>query len=203
MNSILKFLIEATSLSAILVFLGKFILNYIRDTRLEKYKNDLEIESLKFKSDLDKHLEKYKISYSGLYQEQLIIIKETYKKLIRAEKPLEYLMRPVKFGPTKTKEESADEVVRKANELFDYYDENEVIFSDNSVKIFKAIRQKYFDVWDTFSITQAMGENVSNEMKNKLIKDMVDAYEKILQGEMQKLKLTLKVDFQRQLGLID
>jgi len=203
MNDILKFLIGATSVSTILIFLGKYLLYFLRDIGLEKYKNELSKESMKFQNDLEKRIEKFKISYSNLYVEQVVIMKETYKKLIKAEKPLEYLLRPVKISPVKPEAEVAKEVVDKANELFDYFDENELIFNEKTTEIFNLIRENYVKVWNTFSTKQFMGTNISGDLLIKLTEDMVKAYNDTLQGEMQKLKKELKKEFQLQLGIIE
>ncbi len=48
-----------------------------------------------------------------------------------------------------------------------------------------------------------MGENISKELLIKLVDDMTDAYENILQGEMQRLKAELKKDFRKKLGIIE
>jgi len=203
MNEIYKFIIEAAGVSTVLIFLGKFTLNFLRDVGLEKYKNELAKESIRFKSDLDINIEKFKISYSNVFVEKVEVIKETYKKLIRAENPLEYLMRPIKVGPTKSNEEIAAEVVIKANELFDYFDENELLFNDKSIETFKLIRKKYLKVWNTYSKKKFLGENISGKLLVMLRAEMSEVYEKILQGEIQDLKKLLKSEFQKQLGMLE
>lgn len=203
MDEILKYLIGATGISTILIFLGKLTLNFLRDIGLEKYKNELDKQAIKFKSELDTKLEKFRISYSNVFVEQVKIIKETYKKLIQAEKPLEYLLKPIKIGPIQSDEDVATEVVEKANELFNYYNENEIVFSEKSNETFSQIRKKYFEVWNTYSRKQFLGENISGELLIKLANDMQEAYEKKLQVEIQELKKSLKKEFQKQLGIIE
>jgi hypothetical protein len=46
-----------------------------------------------------------------------------------------------------------------------------------------------------------MGENISGEMSVKLNDDMMKAYEEILQKELQDLKMALKIEFRRELGV--
>ncbi len=203
MNDIVKFLIGTTGVSAILIFLGKYTLNFLRDIGIEKYKNELSKETYKFQSDLNKKMEKFKISYSNVFVEQIVIIKETYKRLIKAEKPLEYLLRPVKFGPIKPEEEVAKEVIERANELFDYFDENELIFSEKSSETFNLIRKKYIEVWNVYSTKQFMGTNISGELLVKIVNELQEAYQKTLQGEMQILKKSLRQELQKQLGILE
>jgi hypothetical protein len=203
MNSLLTFLIGASGITTTLIFIAKFAIKWISDAGLEKYKNELMQESIKYKSDLEKDLEKFKIKYTRLHLEQVEIIKLLYSKLIKAEKPLEYLLRPIKIKPDKPKAEIAQEVVLKANDFFDYFDENEVIFNEETCKTINLIKENYLKVWNTYSVTQFMGENVSGEMFIKLANDMKDAYEKILEGEIQTLKAELKNDFRKKLGIIE
>jgi len=203
MNSLLTFLIGTSGITTALIFIAKFVIKWIGDAGLEKYKNELIQESIKYKSFLDRDLEKFKIKYSRLHLEQVEIIKLLYSKLITAEKPLEYLLRPIKINPDKSNEEIADEVVRKANDFFDYFDENEVIFNEETCKLIKLIEESYLKVWKTYSIKQFMGENISDELLKKLVDDMTDAYKNILQGEMQILKAELKKDFRKKLGIIE
>lgn len=96
---IIKFLIGASGITTALIFIAKFVIKWIGDAGLEKYKNDLNQESLKYQNNLEKELEEFKIKYNILHVEQVEIIKILYSKLIHAEKPLEYLMRPKKLIP--------------------------------------------------------------------------------------------------------
>lgn len=203
MNSLLTFLIGTSGITTALIFIAKFVIKWIGNAELEKYKNNLLQESIKYKSFLDRDLEEFKIKYSRLHLEQVEIIKPLYSKLIRAEKPLEYLLRPIKINRDKSNEEIAEEVVQKANDFFDYFDENEVIFNEETCKIIKLIEENYLQVWKTHSDKQFMGENISEELLIKLVNDMKDAYENILQGEMQGLKSELKKDFRKKLGIIE
>ena len=203
MNDLFTFLIGASGITTALIFISKFAIKWIGDAGLEKYKNELKQESIKFQSILDRDLEKFKIKYTRLHIEQVEIIKSLYSKLIQAEKPLEYLLRPIKINPDKPNEEIAKEVVEKANIFFDYFDENEVIFGEETCKIIRSIKENYIKVWNTYSTKQFMRENLAGDLYVKLVNDMKEAYEKILEGEMQVLKNDLKNDFRKMLGIIE
>jgi hypothetical protein len=200
---ILQFLIEVSGITTALIFIARFVIKWIGDAGLERYKNELQKETLKFQSNLDKDLEKFKIKYYRLHIEQVEIIKKLYSKLIKAEKPLEYLMRPIKLNPDKSDNELSKDVVQNANEFFDYFDENEVIFNEETCKIIKLIKEKYIAVWNTYYAKQFVGETISGELLSKLVKDMRVAYDDILNGEIQKLKKELKEDFRIKLGIIE
>ena len=78
-----------------------------------------------------------------------------------------------------------------------------MIFNEETCKLIKLIEENYLKVWKTHSVKQFMGENISKELLIKLVDDMTDAYENILQGEMQRLKAELKKDFRKKLGIIE
>jgi len=127
--NLLNYFLGISGITTALIFIAKFVIKWIGDAGIEKYKSELQQETLKYQNGLEKELEEFKIKYNTLHIEQVEIIKNLYAKLIQAEKPLEYLMRPVKLNPDKTKDELAKEVVEKANECFDYFDINEIMFN--------------------------------------------------------------------------
>jgi len=201
--NIFQYLIGASGITTALIFIAKFTIKWIGDAGLEKYKNELQKETLKYQSSLDKDLELYKIKYQKLHIEQVEILKLLYSKLIRAEKPLEYLMRPIKMANDKPEHEIANEVVTHANNFFDYFDENEVIFNEETCRIIKSIKEKYYEVWKTYSIKEFMGDSATGDLRIKLAYDMMEAYNKTLQVEMQSLKKELRNDFRIKLGIIE
>lgn len=203
MNPILTFLIGMSGITTALIFIAKFTIKWIGDAGLEKYKNELIQESIKYKSELDKDLETFKIKYTRLHLEQVEIIKLLYSKLIKAEKLLENLVRPIKINPERTDEELSKEVVEKVNDFIDYYDENEVIFNEETCKTIDQIKSNYIKVWNTYARNQIYNKNASGELWIKLADEMRKMYETILEGEIQNLKKELKTDFRKKLGIIE
>lgn len=203
MNSILTFLIGASGITTALIFIAKFAIKWIGNAGLEKYKNELQQESLKYKSNLDKDLETFKIKYTRLHIEQVEIIKLLYAKLIKAEKPLEELIRPIKVNPEKSDEELSKEAYEKANDFIDYFHENEVIFNEETCKIINQIKENYIKVWNTYSRNLFMSKTSSGELWIKLADEMKNVYDKILVGEIQSLKKELKTDFRKKLGILE
>jgi hypothetical protein len=203
MNSILTFLIGASGITTALIFIAKFAIKWIGDAGLEKYKNELQQEGLKYKSNLDKDLETFKIKYTRLHLEQVEIIKQLYSKLIKAEKPLENLLRPIKINPDKTDEELAKNVVEKANDFIDYFSENEVIFNEETCKIINKIKENYIKAWNTYARSHMFNKKTTGDRWIELVDEMRDVYENILEGEIQNLKKELKTDFRKKLGIIE
>lgn len=202
--NIFEFFIGTSAITTALIFIAKFAIKWIGDAGLEKYKSELQNATLKYQNNLDKDFEAFKIKNDRLHIEQVEIIKKVYSKLVKAEKPLENIMnQSLKQSSSKTDEEFSKEVVLYANDFFDYFDENEVIFNEDTCDIIKLIKEKYIAVWKTYN-TKLFMENysISKEMFVQIAKDMKEAYENILQGEMQKLKKELKKDFRMKLGII-
>ncbi len=179
------------------------IIDLIGNMGIEKYRNELEKETMKYQYSLDHNLEKFKIQYSRLHLEQAETIKELYKKLIIAVGSLEYLLRPIKINPSKTEEEAAQEVIELGNDFFEFSSHNEIIFNEKTSELIENIKSKYLKVWNTYSKKTFMGENISSEMSIKIIDDMKIAYETILEKEMLELKKELKKEFRIQLGIIE
>ena len=201
--NIIQYLIGVSGITTILIFISKFVIKWIGDAGIEKFKNELQKETLKYQSTLDKDLETYKIKYSRLHFEQVEIIKNLYSKLIKAEIPLEYLMRPIKLNPDKSNEEISKEVVNNANDFFNYFEENEVIFNEDTCKLMRVIKEKYIAVWSTYSTKQFMGDSATGDILVQIVTDMKVAYDNIFEGEMQKLKKELRDDFRKKLGIIE
>lgn len=201
--SLVEYLLGILGISGTIVILGRYVINWVGNAGLEKYKSELNKEVLKHKNSLDKELEEFKIKHTRLHFEQVEIIKTLYSKLIKAEKPLEYLLRPIKINPDKTEEEIRNEVVINANDFFDFFAENEIIFSELTCQKIEKIKEKYMEVWSTYSRKEFMGEGISGDMLVKLVDEMQEAYENILQGEMQVLKDELKNDFRLKLGVLE
>ena len=211
---IIDFLIGATGISTIIIFLSKWLINYMGKMGIESYKSELQKEELKTKhkfeieterhrAELSKLNLEFQIKLSELHVNQFEVMRLLYSKLIKAEKPLEYLTRPMKLNPEKSQEEIADEVVEKGNDFIDFFDENEIILNADTAELIHNIKQIYLKVWSTYSRKQIMGDTISSEMRVRLAQEINKAYEDHLQKEMQDLKEKLKEDFRTQTGIIE
>ncbi len=209
---IIEFLIGASGISAIIIFLTKYIIDYLGKIGIDTYKSELqkeelslkhklEIETEKYRSELNKLSLEFQIKMSKLHIDQFEMSRNLYAKLIIAERPLEQLMRPVKFNPSKTEEEWADEVIKSANDFFNYFDENEILLKEEITILIKQIKQCYYEVWSSFSKKQLFGKDLPHELKMDLYDKMNETYNSILQGKMQLLKNELRGEFRKQIGI--
>ncbi len=213
-TNILEYLIGASGISAILIFLSKWIMNNLSKVGIESYKSELKKEQLnlihefdvdkeKFRSELEKINLEFGIKQSKLYTDRSEIIRNIYKMLIEAERPLERLLNPFQYlGAEESIESFASEVVEKANTFLKFFYENEIFFSEETSNLFKEINRCYLEAWQTYSRKERFGEPMTGEQRVKFGDAMNLAYEEKLQGEFQKLKSLLQNDFRNQLGVI-
>ncbi len=201
---LLQFIIGSSAITTAIIFIAKFVIKWMGDAGLERYKSELQQETFKFQSALEKDLESYRIRFSRLHLEQVEVVKNLYSKLIKAENPLEYLTRSVKWSNGKTEEENAKEVIENSNEFFRYFEENEIILNEETCHLIITIRTKILEVWNTYSNKKfAMDNSIRGKELVELVKSMRDAYDKILLGEIQELKKELKRDFRQKLGVME
>ena len=141
--------------------------------------------------------------YFLLIYSNSLVIQQLYSKLIKAEKPLEELLRPLKINPEKSDEELSKEAYIKANDFIDYFHENVVIFNEETCKIINQIKDNYIKVWNTYTRSLFVSKTGTGELWIKLADEMRNVYDKILVGEIQNLKKELKTDFRKKLGIIE
>lgn len=141
--------------------------------------------------------------FSTLYTEKLSVFRETYSKLVKAEKSLEYLLRPAKFAGKKTKQELSDEAYEFMIFLFDYYDENEIFFDESSVQLIEQLREKFREAWGAHWQADFMEEARGTKAWLETIENKTEVYKKVMENEIPSLKEMLKKDFQKRFKLIE
>jgi len=141
--------------------------------------------------------------FSTLYTEKLSVFRETYKRLVKAEKSLEYLLRPAKFAGKKSKKEISNEAYNYMISLFDHYDENEIFFDNSSVKLIEQLREKFTEAWGAHWQADFMEEARGTQAWLETIENKTEIYKKVMENEIPSLKEMLKKDFQKRFRLIE
>lgn len=141
--------------------------------------------------------------YNTLYSEKLLVYKETYKRIVKAEKSLEYLLRPLKFGQKKSKEEITDETFTFISDLFEYYDENEIFFDNSSVDLLEQLRGKFTKAWGANWQADFMEQARGTPEWVETIENKKHVYETIISNEIPNLKKQLKQDFQKNFKVME
>jgi hypothetical protein len=141
--------------------------------------------------------------FNKIYTEKLFVLKEIYRRLVIAEKSLEYLMRPVKFGSNKSENEIETETINSINALFDYFDENEIILNDQTATFISQLREKFYAAWGAHSKASFMEQARGTEVWSKSIDEKIKAYDIIVKKEIPSIKQMLKNDFQKQFKIFE
>lgn len=141
--------------------------------------------------------------FNKIYTEKLFVLKEIYRRIVIAEKSLEYLMRPVKIGGNKSEKEIETETINNINLLFDYFDENEIIINDQTANLINQLREKFYAAWGTHSKASFMEQARGTDVWIKSIDEKIEAYNKIVAEEIPSIKQILKNDFQKQFKIFE
>lgn len=155
-----------------------------------------------FENQVDILKSKHLYRYSKLYTDKLEIIRELYKRLVKAEKAIEILMRPIRWGGDKSTEDLEREAVEYINSLFDFYDENEIIFDEETIDLITQLQKNFYEVWNKHSAAKMMESARGTEVWSDAIQASIDAYNTIIEKEIPQLKNALKKDFQNRYKIL-
>lgn len=138
--------------------------------------------------------------FTTLYSEKIGIIKETFKRIVHAERALINLATP---GADKLKSEKYENAINSLNSLFDYYEENELFLDDSSLKLIKEMKFKFQDVLKAHNSAEFMEIMRGTEAWANAIENKMKVYEIVLDNEIPAIKEQLKKDFQNKYKLIE
>lgn len=139
--------------------------------------------------------------FTTLYSEKIGIIRETYKRILHAEKALMNLSIPTKSGDDELKKEKSKNAIDSLNSFFDYYAENELFLDDSSLNLIKKIEFKFQDVLKAHNRAELM--KVGTKEWADAIDDKMKVFVKVLDNEIPAIKEQLKKDFQNKFKLIE
>ncbi len=196
LEEILKFLIEAGSLTGLLVLLGRKLIDNSFSKNLEKYKAELE-----------KQRYEHQIKYSTLHEARAMVIRDLFTKIVKAEKSMSSLVaifEPVGQPP---KEEKAKIAATDFNNLADYFTENEIYLSERVAGLFNKVSSNIRDAWYEFmkypSYKQTPNYFLNPEIvkvEQEKIKSWGEAWKK-MREDLPPLKNELKKELQKILGV--
>jgi len=121
------------------------------------------------KKSVDKSLEQYKISYSGIFKEKIDIYRELLSKTYSIKRTIS------RFQYIGTKEEGA-EIMESINQYIDYYLINQPFLSDEMLNDLNKMRKELQNVFDAFH-KNLYGKN------DELLKEWIDAGNKLKSNE--------------------
>lgn len=140
--------------------------------------------------------------FTTLYAEKIEVTRETYKRIVKAEKALRALITPT--SKDDEKQENFKLVIKNLNILFDFYEENELMFDDSSLEYLYTLKIKFKDIVTVYNQAEFM-EDMMRGTKQwvEAIENKIKVAETILEKEIPLIKKQLKKDFQEKYKLIE
>lgn len=155
-NEILNTLISTSAVTATVIFVGKRVVEFWFSKDLEKFKADLEKESIKLR-----------IRYESLHTERAKVIKDLYSRIVDTEDKLASLMRPFQMVGEKPQSEKAKEAVRALQELIIYFEQNKIFLDEKSEEKVKKIVDICQETWLDFDFSQILKQYQDKDFVNK------------------------------------
>ena len=165
--------------SGIIIYLGQKIIDKSFAKDLEKYKSNLEKESFK-----------YKTRYEKLHAERAEVIKELYKKLIKAQRSMRSLIAPLQLSgetPIDTKTKIAHE---DANDFLFYFSVNRIFLEKILIKQIDKIVVSLRDAWEGFNLSTADPSKKDLEMWREAWKQINEEFprtEELIENRFRKI----------------
>ena len=147
----------------------------------------------------EEHLQRF----NKIYNEKLYILKEIYRRIVIAEKSIEFLMRPVKLGSSRTKDDIENETINNINSLFDYFEENEIILNEKTAALLNELKTNFYKAWGAHNKASFMEQARGTDAWSKSIENKIGIYNTIVIEEIPKIKNLLKDNFQKQLKVLE
>lgn len=161
------------------------------------------------------NLNKRFFRFSNLYKDKVDIIKELYKLLIIAERGLKIIFfesQPaiVNGNDGKPDQESTKKLVEfksktydAINSFFDFYDQNEIVFEDEIVKVINRLREDFNNAKNAQSYAAMMEASSGSKAWEKAIEKKSDAHKLYILKEIPELRNELKTFFQKQYKILN
>ena len=146
MNDLVKFFLSVSTISIIVGYLAKIIVDKILDARIEKYKSGLSNESEKFKSELSRLNTEHQIKYSRLHEERAQKVKTLHDILYDAEIKLQYLTSTNQGSGWVEDNERATSAKNQIKELTDTLEVNRIYFPNNLCKKIEDMISEFWSI---------------------------------------------------------
>ncbi|REG92672.1 hypothetical protein [Algoriphagus antarcticus] len=183
----------------LIIWISKYLISHFFAKKVEKYKNELSFENMQFKSNIDRSLIEYQLKLNSLTAQKSEILKITYQKLVIADLAFFELMKPVKFNPP-TREAQMADVLIKGNDFIQFYDQNEIYFSDEICIYLNEIKSIFIKGYGLQTTKDMLSDD--RETRNEIAKELNLFYTEKIEGRISELKKVIKSEFKKELGSI-
>lgn len=156
--TLLREFAQSVGLAAIVIFLGKQIIERL-------FNKDLE----KFKSELQKEVLRSNVQFQQLHTDRAEVIKNVYKTIVDTRDAFVSLLNPLQMAGELKEEDKAKMAANAANEFIRYYSRNKIFFDSELAGKVDVLRDKLFEIWRNYQIRQYSepGDNVRIESYRK------------------------------------
>lgn len=181
-------LIENLGIFAIIISASAWV---IRKYAELIFSRDLE----KFKSNLEKESIEFKIRYEKLHSERAEVIKEVYKKIVKTYKSFHSLMNPIQLAGELKEEEKSKLAVEEVNKLIDYYEENRIFFEENIAIAIDKLLNEFRKSWHQFGYSRILRDDRAPD-----VDEWNKAWEQISK-EIPEIKVMIEKEFRKIIGV--
>ena len=166
-----------------------------REVSKQFFSKDLE----KFKLNLEKESLRYRIRYERLHTERAEVIKELYKRLSRAHDSMSTLTCPGQFAGEPSIEEKAKTAEGAVNGLISYYEENKIFLEENLSEEFDRLIGHFKSAWREFQTSQELRGSEEPGSAERWYK----AWEKVSKEEVPEVRKRIEDKFRGIIGIGD
>jgi hypothetical protein len=156
------------------------------DKDLEKFKTNLEKESIEFR-----------IRYEKMHGDRVEVIKEVYKRIVRTYRSFSSLVAPFQSAEEPSQDEKGRDAANKANELTDYYEENKIYFDEKLACDIDSLLAEFKSIWADF---QSSRVSIGLRDNKVMMEQWVCAWKKI-QERIPGVKKQLEGSFRNILSI--
>ncbi len=152
---------------------------------------------LLIKNKVDKQIENYKISYSGIFKEKIEIHKNLLKSIYNLKKEVQQFQY---FG----NDEFFNKLRNDFNSFIEYYIINEPFIKDELIIELKKITKELQECFDSFSLFNVSQNNIglSKEEYDKNLKAYVESRNKLVRNEPFKtIEQKIKKEIKKELNI--
>ncbi len=180
-QNLLYFLIA----SGVIAFIIRSLFKQLLNKDIEKFKNRLFLEKIKF---------------SKLHEERAKVIKELYEKLVDFENSMISLTKPIQWIEELKEKEKLKISSKKGNEFENYCKKNKIYFDGELCEILDEISKEMKKSWTDFYVYPGERETLSKEEISKKWEIRISAWRRI-HLKVQPLKDKLEEEFRKMLGV--
>ena len=208
LNQIIKFFISTSFIITAIIYLAKLVIEKFAESKIEKYKTDLEKNTESFRYELNKIATEHQIKYSKLYEQRGQVIQSMYNFLIELENSLSYLTSFfqgsdwINFGDRDNK---AVETIHKVRQ---FLETNRIFFSEilcqKIENILNNSNEIVSDMWQAKRERTAHLNDFNISVNSEQLVKPLDKWAKAdnkVQNELKQVRLELASEFRKLIGV--